>query len=70
MTKDDAELMARLVAFAKARADGHLTVMRFTTNWRVAFTTIEDRFEIDAMPVGKTFAEAAHAALRAVGENP
>ena len=57
------ELMTLLTTRAAEDHDGHLTIMRFTTNWRVAFGTVDDRFQIDAMPCGKTFAEAAIAAL-------
>lgn len=79
MTNQDAELMWRLERVARERYDGHFTVMRFTTNWRVMFRTPNDRDDIDCASVGKTFASAALAALRAdadrvicprCGENP
>jgi len=47
-------------------SDGHLTVMKFATNWRVGFFTPNWREDLDLMPVGKTFADAARVAL----ENP
>jgi len=63
MTKNDFELFARLVDMADRSSDGHLTVMKFTTNWRVGFVTPDGRDGIADMPVGNTFAEAARKAL-------
>jgi hypothetical protein len=65
MTKDDIALFEQLTHRAQEEHDGHLTIMRFTTNWRVGFDTPQDREAIDEMHVGKTFAEAATTALRA-----
>jgi hypothetical protein len=42
---------------------GHFRIMKFTTNWRVCFGTVEWREDIEKMPVGKTFAEAAQKVL-------
>jgi hypothetical protein len=33
------ELLKCLAAVAAKRSDGHVTIMKFTTNWRVAFYT-------------------------------
>ena len=33
ITKNDFELFAALVETADKSSDGHLTVMKFTTNW-------------------------------------
>jgi len=63
ITNDDFELFRNLIEAADKTADGHLTVMKFTTNWRVSFATPDDRDTIAAMHVGKTFAEAAQKAL-------
>jgi hypothetical protein len=52
-----------LLDVARRRYDGHLTIMRFTTNWRVCFGTPEDRDDIEAMSEGDTFVEAAGRAL-------
>jgi hypothetical protein len=68
--------MNELVAEAKKRRDGHLTILKFTTNWRVDFGTLDfgadDYFEtydlILNMPVGRTFEEAAANAL--AGKRP
>ena len=63
MTPDDLALLQRLVDASAAAADGHLTIMKFTTNWRVGFGTPFEREDIDAMPVGASFAEAARKLL-------
>jgi hypothetical protein len=55
--------MAKLAAVAAERFDGHVTVMKFTTNWRVGFGTPASRCDIDQMWEGTTFADAAKAAL-------
>jgi len=61
---DDAELFRQLVERANKENDGHLTIMKFTTNWRVCFGIPGDTLEeCRHMPVGSTFAEAAKAAL-------
>ena len=59
----DGELLKRLQAVAKEHHDGHVTIMKFTTNWRVGFGTPCERADIDHMRVGETFGEAALAAL-------
>ena len=68
MTASEAELMRRLEAVANEMFDGHLTVMKFTTDWRVSFETPSGRDSIAAMASGKTFREAAKAALASFGE--
>jgi hypothetical protein len=60
-----AELFDRLTQIAAAVSDGHFTVMKFTTNWRVTFSTPADRWDIDAAFVGRTFQEAAMRAIDA-----
>ena len=60
----DAYLLRRLVAKADASADGHLTIMKFTTNWRVGFGTPANQEDVYRMPQGATFREAAEAALK------
>jgi hypothetical protein len=55
-----------LEAVANERHDGHFTIMKFKTNWRIAFRTPTDREEIEGMSVGETFDEAARAAIEAV----
>ena len=57
------QLMRDLERVAREHFDGHLTIMRFTGNWRIGFGTPEDRFDIGEMPVGRSFEEAACAAL-------
>jgi hypothetical protein len=60
---NDRDLMAELERVAAEEFDGHLTVMRFTTNWRVGFGTPMARCDVTAMPAGATFEEAAEKAL-------
>jgi hypothetical protein len=62
---DVAATKAALELRAAELSDGHLTIMRFTTNWRVWFGTPGDRGEIQAAPKGRTFQEAAWKALLA-----
>jgi hypothetical protein len=60
----DAEIFESLVTTAREISGGHLTILRFTTNWRVGFGTYSDGAkDIDYMPSGRTFAEAAMKAL-------
>lgn len=63
VTDEDIEIWDRLVEVANRKFDGHLTVLKFTTNWRVGFVTPSEREIIDGLAVGSTFAEAAHKAL-------
>ena len=66
MTTDiDTKLLSLLLQMADSLCDGHLTIMKFTTNWRIQLgTPVGDlREEIERMPAGKTFSDAAIAAL-------
>ena len=63
ITEEDFVLFKSLVEIADRSFDGHLTVMKFTTNWRVGFGTPDNRDAINGMAVGKTFADAAQKAL-------
>lgn len=63
-------MLEKLEEVAKKHYDGHFTVMRFTTNWRVCFYTAEDRNEIANMAEGKTFEEAAAKAIAIDVEAP
>jgi hypothetical protein len=65
MTKFDTDLMEKLQTIANNKFDGHLTILKFTTNWRVGWDTPMSRCDIDRMWPGKTFAEAATTALAA-----
>jgi hypothetical protein len=66
MTAEDLQLLLRLEAVAKEKFDGHFTIMRFTTNWRVGFHQPVDRDQTERMPEGATFREAAIRALETV----
>ena len=60
-------LLYKLVDIAAEISDGHVTIMKFTTHWRVGFFTPGDRFDIDGLCEGNTFEEAAE---RAIKERP
>jgi hypothetical protein len=66
MTK--AELMQCLEEIANAEFSGHFAVMKFSCNWRVSFGTPMKAHSIEPgdveMCVGRTFEEAAVAAIR------
>jgi hypothetical protein len=68
MTK--AELMQTLEEIATAEFDGHFTVMKFTTNWRVCFGTAMEAYSYEPgdkdneMCAGRTFEEAALRAIK------
>ncbi|MER8582717.1 hypothetical protein NKG95_29120 [Mesorhizobium sp. M1423] len=59
MDAHDIKLMDRLLKVAEGAFDGHLSILKFTTNWRVSLETPSNRDDIDAMAVGSTFKEAA-----------
>lgn len=63
MTARDAKMFMRLVAIADALSDGHMTIMKFSGNWRVAFHTPADREDVENMAAGLTFYEAAEVAI-------
>ncbi|MGO4677520.1 hypothetical protein AB4Z40_31980 [Bosea sp. 2YAB26] len=63
MSDEDIEVWTMLNDVAKRDFDGHLTILRFTTNWRVGFVTPDSRDEVAELAVGSTFAEAAYGAL-------
>ena len=60
---ENLELLQHLEAVADKNFDGHLTIMRFTTNWRIGFWQPGDRDDIQLMSEGCTFREAAVKAL-------
>jgi hypothetical protein len=63
-TPDDNELMLQLEKLACKLSDGHVTIMRFTTNWRVGLFTPNDCWmETAVMAEGPTFADAARAVI-------
>ena len=57
LIKDQAALVA-LERTALSRSDGHFTIMRFTTNWRVCLGTPESRDDITDMTEGETLMDA------------
>lgn len=58
-------MLELLKKIADEKHDGHFTVMKFTSNWRVSFGyTPNDRDMINEMPEGKTFEEAVINAIK------
>ncbi|MGV8838798.1 MAG: hypothetical protein ACWA6X_00690 [Bauldia sp.] len=68
MSDEEIAVWRELIRMAERRFDGHLTILKFTTNWRVGFTTPSDRDDYSEMAVGVTFLEAARKALAAQGK--
>jgi hypothetical protein len=63
-----APTMDGLLKAADAVSGGHVTVMKFTTNWRVGFETPNSWGDIQQMAQGRTFEEAAYQALRQLSD--
>jgi len=59
-------MLKLLEELGKKHSDGHFTVMRFTTNWRVSFSTPQDRDDISEMFEGKTLEEAVEKAIKSL----
>lgn len=56
---DDNVIFKCLQEIADEYFDGHFTIMKFTTNWKISFFTPNDRDDINMkMFTGKTFYEA------------
>lgn len=58
-----AELMTAVTTLVKKKADGHLTILKFTSGWKVAFSTPDldvgaGREEVAMLPAFKTLEEA------------
>lgn len=62
MTTEECALFSSAEQIARQKYDGHLTVMRFTTNWRVTFGTPYDRDDITKAHERATLADALEAA--------
>jgi hypothetical protein len=63
LDKLDVDILKALILLAENESDGHLTIMKFTTNWRISFTTPHTREDIQEMPKGATFRQAAMACI-------
>jgi len=62
-TRDYGFVMESLQAIADRYFDGHFTVMKFTTNWRVGFGTPNSRCDIEELYDGFTLFDAYKAAM-------
>jgi hypothetical protein len=49
MSPKEHEMLDELLTLTVTESDGHLTIMKFTTNWRVALWTPEHRDQIPEM---------------------
>ena len=56
---NDAEAIEYLNTVSVLR-DGHFTVMKFTTNWRVGIGTANNREQIRLLSEGRSFIEATN----------
>lgn len=50
--------LQKLVDIADKEYDGHFTLMKFTTNWRCCFGTVDDLMKSYYMACGETMDEA------------
>lgn len=61
-------LLELLAESSKRHADGHVTILRFTTGWKVLFGTpdvsLDGRKHIEAVPIAASFEEGALDALQ------
>jgi len=60
------ELLNNVVDYANENFNGHFTLMKFTSNWRACYGTVEERDQISQMVEGKTKDEA----LQKLIDNP
>lgn len=56
--KELAIYLVALRSIAASRADGHYTIMKFTTNYRVGLGTVSSEEDIKKMAEGETLIEA------------
>ena len=63
----DVDLFEFAQTLANKYSDGHLTIMKFTSNWRVSFSTPSERADIDRMAEGETLQEALGQAIAYLG---
>ena len=57
------EKMNEVIRIANEEFDGHFTLMKFTTNWRITYGTIYDREDIQTSIEAKTLDEALDKAI-------
>jgi hypothetical protein len=73
ISEPETKLLNAAIRLAETISNGHFTLMRFTTNWRTAFYSVNDdeksAFAISKMPVGATAEEAiVNALVRAIAD--
>lgn len=60
----ESDLLNKVIEYANKHHDGHFTLMKFTTNWRACYGTINDRFEIGKMVSGNSKEEVLKKLLK------
>jgi hypothetical protein len=63
-----APTMDGLMKVADTVSGGHLSILKFTTNYRIGFETPNSWGDIQQMAQGRTFEEAAYQALRQLSD--
>lgn len=58
------EKMNQVIKIANEEFDGHFTLMKFTTNWRLTFGTVENREDINASECAETLDEVLDKAIK------
>lgn len=58
------EKMNKVIEIADKEFDGHFTLMKFTTNWRLTFGTVENREDINASECAETLDEVLDKAIK------
>lgn len=57
-------MLDKLITIANRDYDGHFTLLKFTTNWRCCFGTVQDVWmDAEKMAVGKTMRDAIQKCL-------
>ena len=63
LDNESMDVLNALVSECETLSDGHLTLMKFTTNYRASFSTPTSREDIEKMSVGYTKEEAILGAI-------
>jgi hypothetical protein len=63
-TVETLSLLRGVVDLARTKADGHLTIFRFTTGWKVALDTVTERDDIGALTQHSSLEEALRECLQ------
>ncbi|NCB67117.1 MAG: hypothetical protein EOM48_13260, partial [Bacilli bacterium] len=61
---DTQEKLNKVIEIADKEFDGHFTLMKFTSNWRLTFGTVEDRDMISLAECALTLDEVLDKAIQ------